>query len=114
MIQIFDKFEAKYRMIQLKIKQGERLEAIELLNEILSHDKTLNMRIDCKIRLLLLKGKIFNDLTLLLECVDLAKQNHLTGFECSCLVELANMLNQLDQLSQSQHILNSIMIIKVL
>ena len=109
-IQIFDKFEAKYRMIQLKIKQGERLEAIELLNEILSHNKTLNMRIDSKIRLLLLKGKILNDLTLLLECVDLAKQNHLTGFECSCLVELANMLNQLDQLSQSQHILSSIMI----
>ncbi len=107
-----DRIEANIKLAQMKVKQGDKEQAIRLIDNILNSDtiQKRNCNLFIRINALLLKGKILNEITIILECIDLCKQNKLTGLECSCLVQLSLMLQQNGLISQSQQILNTIMI----
>lgn len=104
-----DGMEADIKLAQLKARMGDNHTAIDLIQQVVSSDQ-IHKNPFLKINALLLKAKILNDLTTVLECIDLCAQHQLLGLEVSSLVELSALLQHSGMFLQSQRILNSIMI----
>ncbi|XP_054162422.1 anaphase-promoting complex subunit 5-like [Oppia nitens] len=107
-----DRLEANIRLAHLKAKQGDKQKAINLIDETINCEDIQKKDVNpfLKINAMLLKGKLLNDMTIILDCIDQCSQNNLLGLEVSSLVELAAILQQKQLISQSQHIIDSVMI----
>ena len=107
-----DRMEANIRLAQLKARQGDKHKAIQLIEETLSSESLQKPDSNpfLRINAMLLKAKILNEMTIILECIDMCSQHQLLGLEVTALVELSAVLQQNLLISQSQQILNSIMI----
>ena len=104
-----DRMEANIKLAQLKARMGDKLKAIDLIEQSMNSEQ-IHKNPFLKINAMLLKAKILNDMTTVLECIDLCAQHQLLGLEVSALVELSSMLQTNGMVFQSQRILNSIMI----
>lgn len=107
-IRSYDAVEADLKVSELKMMQGDKTEAVNCINAITSDNDSIKLH--TKVRILIQKVKLMNDLNLLFECIELATQCKFFGLKYSCLVFLAQMLNSMNQISHSQNILNSIKI----
>ncbi|KAI1299176.1 Anaphase-promoting complex subunit 5 [Halotydeus destructor] len=102
MLRVFDQNEAKIKLAELKLRQGNKHAACGIITKLLS-DATINEHL--KVRALILKSKILKNFSILLKVLNTARANNFFGLEANCIIELCYQLYHQGLSSQAIYVL---------
>ena len=110
-LKLFDLNEGKLRQAEYELRKGDKKKAMQIINEFVPEDcLDKDLLSYFRVRRLLLKSKIMNNISTIFEPLHLASEYQLKSLECLTLIELCFQLNKIGQLTQSLNLLKNQMI----
>ena len=108
LITLHDRDEGTLRLAELFLKKDDQARSFDLVVDLLAQSK--HQETYFRIRVLLLKAQILNDVASVFESLNLAIEHKVKGLENTILIELCFQLNRIGQLSQSLRLIRSKMV----
>ena len=110
-LKLFDSSEGRLRHAEFELRKGDKKKAMQIVNELTPEDcLDKDLTSFFRVRTLLLKSKIMNNISTIFEPLHLAAEYQLKSLECLTLIELCFQLNKIGQLTQSLDLLKNLMI----